>query len=193
VPYQSLNNTAPVANAFKDLNLTAMMIIISIAAIAGITSVLFAFMLAAARIWFALGRDGLLPRWFARSHPTFGTPYRPTIILSIGTALAAGVFPISEVAELVNIGTLSAFIVICASVVLLRRKRPDLQRQFRVPFVYLVALIGICACIALIAGLPVPTYERFVIWLVIGLVIYFLYGIRNSVLAREEIERRSQS
>ena len=185
VPYQSLNNTAPVANAFKDLDLTVVMIIISIAAIAGITSVLFAFMLAAARIWFALGRDGLLPRWFAKPHPTFGTPYRPTIILGIGTALAAGIFPISEVAELVNIGTLSAFIVICASVVLLRWKRPDLQRQFRVPFVYVVSLIGICACIALIAGLPVPTYERFVIWLVIGLVIYFLYGIRNSALARE--------
>ncbi|TXH32100.1 MAG: amino acid permease, partial [Rhodospirillaceae bacterium] len=110
-----------------------------------------------------------------------------TIILGIGTALAAGIFPISEVAELVNIGTLSAFIVICASVVILRWKRPDLQRQFRVPLVYLVALIGICACIALIAGLPVPTYERFVIWLAIGLVIYFLYGIRNSALAREEL------
>ncbi len=185
VPYTSLNNTAPVANAFKDLNLTLVMVIISIAAVAGITSVLFAFMLAAARIWFALARDGLLPAWFARVHPTFGTPYRPTLILGVGTAIAAGMFPISEVAELVNIGTLSAFIVICASVVLLRWRQPDLKRQFRTPAVHLVAAIGIASCIALISSLPVLTYERFVIWMVIGLVIYFFYGIHHSRLANK--------
>ncbi|MCE5233694.1 MAG: amino acid permease [Mizugakiibacter sp.] len=185
VHYSSLNNDAPVANAFQALGLRWVGAAIAAAAVAGIISVVFAFMLAAARIWFALARDGLLPAWFAKVHPRYGTPYRPTLLLGAATALAAGFLPIGELAELVNIGTLSAFIVICGSVIVLRRRRPELPRAFRTPWVPLVPLLGIGFSIALIYGLPWITYERFVIWMAVGLVIYFGYGIRRSRLARE--------
>ena len=185
VPYATLDNAAPVAGAFQALGLHWVMIAISVAAVAGITSVLFAFMLAAARIAFALSREGLLPGWFARVHPRYGTPYRPTVILGVFTALVAGLLPIGEVAELINIGTLMAFIIICASVLVLRRRRPGLPRAFRVPAVWAVAPIGIAFSLLLIAGLPRITMERFVVWMVIGLAVYFFYGIRHSRLARD--------
>jgi APA family basic amino acid/polyamine antiporter len=200
VPYTELNTPAPVDAAFKALGLDWVRGIINVAAIAGITSVMFAFLLGAARIWFALSRDGLLPKWFSHVHPKYGTPARPTIIIGVFTALVAGLLPIGEVAELVNIGTLSAFIVICGSVLLLRMRRPDLQRGFRTPMLWLVAPLGIVFSLCLIigwpwfvagefrllGGLPWITIERFVIWMAIGLAIYFGYGIRHSRLARQE-------
>jgi APA family basic amino acid/polyamine antiporter len=200
VPYTELNTPAPVDAAFKSLGLDWVRGIINVAAIAGITSVMFAFLLGAARIWFALSRDGLLPKWFSHVHPKYGTPARPTIIIGVFTALVAGLLPIGEVAELVNIGTLSAFIVICGSVLLLRMRRPDLQRGFRTPMLWLVAPLGIVFSLCLIigwpwfvagefrllGGLPWITIERFVIWMAIGLAIYFGYGIRHSRLARQE-------
>lgn len=181
--YSTLGNDAPVANAFRDLGLHWIMVAISATAVAGIISVVFAFMLAAARIWFSLSRDGLLPAWFAYVHPRFGTPYRPTLILGGVTALVAGALPIGELAELVNIGTLCAFIVICASIVVLRTRRPDLPRSFRTPWVPFVPLIGIVFSAWLVAKLPWITWERFGIWMVVGLGIYFGYGIRRSRLA----------
>lgn len=198
VPYPQLNSPAPVDAAFGALGLDWVRGIINVAAIAGITSVMFAFMLGAARIWFALSRDGLLPAWFAKVHPKYGTPARPTMILGVFTALVAGLLPIGEVAELVNIGTLSAFIVICAAVMILRRRRPEVERRFRVPALWVVAPLGIAFSLFLIigwpwildgrftllGGLPWITIERFVIWMVLGLAIYFLYGIRHSKLAR---------
>jgi basic amino acid/polyamine antiporter, APA family len=199
VPYPQLNSDAPVDAAFRALHLTWVRGIINVAAIAGITSVLFAFMLGAARIWFALSRDGLLPRWFARVHPRYGTPYRPTVILGVFTALVAGFLPIGEVAELVNIGTLSAFIVICLAVLILRVRKPDLRRSFRAPALWLIAPVGIlfslflimgwpwyAGGLTLIGGLPKITIERFFAWMIVGLVIYFGYGIRHSNLARRE-------
>lgn len=183
--YSTLNNDAPVANAFTALGLTWVSAAISLTAVTGIISVVFAFMLAAARIWFALSRDGLLPGWFAVTHSKYGTPHRPTLILGVLTGLVAGALPLGELAELVNIGVLAAFIVICSAVMVLRRTRPDVPRAFRTPWVPLVPLLGIAFSIALIAGLPWKTYERFGIWLLIGLVIYFGYGIRHSRLNRE--------
>lgn len=199
VPYQQLAGAAPVDSAFAALGLDWVRGIINVAAVAGITSVMFAFMLGAARIWFALARDGLLPKWFARVHPKYGTPSRPTIILGVFTALVAGLLPIGEVAELVNIGTLSAFIVICAAILILRVRRPDIQRRFRMPAAWFFAPVGILFSLFLIigwpwwqdghltllGGLPWITIERFVIWMALGLVIYFLYGIRHSKLAQE--------
>ncbi len=182
--YSTLGGDAPVAEAFQNLGLPWISAIISLTAVAGIISVVFAFMLAAARIWFALARDGLLPAWFAKPHPTYGTPYRPTLLLGMATGLAAGLFPIGELAELVNIGVLAAFIVICGSILVLRKRKPDLQRGFRTPWVPFVPLVGIGFSMWLISGLPATTYERFAIWLVIGLVVYFGYGIRHSVLAK---------
>jgi APA family basic amino acid/polyamine antiporter len=185
VHYSTLDNAAPVANAFKALHLRWVQIAIDVAAVCGIISVVFAFMLAAARIWFALARDGLLPAWFAKVHPTWGTPYRPTLILGVATALAAGVLPIGELAELVNIGTLSAFIVICASILVLRRRSPDLPRTFRTPWVPFTPLVGIGFSIWLVSQLPLITWERFLIWMALGLIVYFGYGIRRSKLAAQ--------
>jgi APA family basic amino acid/polyamine antiporter len=199
VPYQQLAGPAPVDAAFKALGLHWVRGIISVAAVAGITSVMFAFMLGAARIWFALARDGLLPRWFAKVHPKYGTPARPTIILGVFTALVAGSLPIGEVAELVNIGTLAAFIIICGSVLLLRVRKPDIPRGFRTPALWLVAPAGMLFSLFLIigwpwfsdgrfhllGGLPWITIERFILWMVLGLIIYFGFGIRHSRLEHE--------
>jgi APA family basic amino acid/polyamine antiporter len=184
--------------AFKALHLDWVRGVINVAAIAGITSVLFAFMLGAARIWFALARDGLLPAWFAKVHPKHGTPHRPTLILGVFTALVAGLLPIGEVAELVNIGTLSAFIVICTAVLVLRVRRPQIRRSFRTPAIWLISPLGVLFSLLLIFGLPWPgadgwhrigglpaiTYERFVVWMALGCLIYFGYGIRHSRLER---------
>jgi len=185
VPYSSLSGEASVSDAFNAIGLPWISNIIAIAAVIGVISVLFAFMLGAARIWFALSRDGLLPSWFSKVHPRFGTPARPTMILGIFTAVVAGLLPIGEVAELVNIGTLSAFILICASVLVLRVRKPDLQRNFRTPAVWFTAPLGILFSLALIYGLPWITFERFAIWMAIGLVVYFAYGARHSKLNRE--------
>jgi APA family basic amino acid/polyamine antiporter len=198
VPYPQLNSPAPVDAAFKALGLHWVRGIINIAAVAGLTSVLFAFMLGAARIWFALSRDGLLPRWFARVHPRYGTPHRPTAILGVFSAVVAGFLPIGEVAELVNIGTLSAFIVICLAVLILRARRPDVRRSFRTPAIWLVAPVGVLFSLfliigwpwygdgrfQLIGGLPMVTIWRFVVWMLIGMVVYFGYGVRHSALAQ---------
>ena len=183
VPYTGLNTDAPVADAFKARGLGWIAGAISVSAVVGIASVLFAFMLGAARIWFALSRDGLLPGWFAKVHPRYGTPHRPTIALGAFTALVAGLLPIGEVARLVNIGVLSAFIVICASVIVLRIRKPDLPRAFRTPWVPLVPLIGIGFSIWLLSELALVTWTVFLVWVAIGLVIYFGYGIRHSKLA----------
>lgn len=152
-PYHTLNNAAPVAKVFSDVGLNWITLIIS-AAIAGILSVLFSFMLAGSRIWFAMSRDGLLPKWFMKVHHKYKTPYRPTLIIGVITAIVSGVTPISEVAELVNIGTLSAFILICSSIIVLRVKRPELKRTFKTPFVPVIPLIGIGFSIYLIISLP---------------------------------------
>jgi APA family basic amino acid/polyamine antiporter len=199
VPYQQLAGPAPVDAAFKALGLHWVRGIISVAAVAGITSVMFACMLGAARMGFALARDGLLPRWFAKVHPKYGTPARPTIILGVFTALVAGSLPIGEVAELVNIGTLAAFIIICGSVLLLRVRKPDIPRGFRTPALWLVAPAGMLFSLFLIigwpwfsdgrfhllGGLPWITIERFILWMVLGLIIYFGFGIRHSRLEHE--------
>jgi APA family basic amino acid/polyamine antiporter len=181
-PYHTLNNAAPIAKAFQHAGLTWITIIISAAAIAGILSVLFSFMLAGSRIWFSMSRDGLLPGWFSELHPKYKTPYRPTLIIGIVTALVSGFTPIAEVAELVNIGTLSAFILICTSIIVLRKRRPELERRFRTPFVPLVPLIGIGFSIYLVISLPWITWIRFIVWMIVGFVIYFCYGQRKSKL-----------
>ena len=142
VPYQHLDTPAPVASAFREIGLPGAELLVSVGAVAGITSVLFSCMLACARIWFALSRDGLLPGWFSVTHARFGTPHRPTLSLGVLTAVAAGVFPIRSIAELVNIGSLSAFVVICVAVVVLRRRSPGVARSFRVPALPVVAGSG---------------------------------------------------
>lgn len=200
VHYTDLNVPAPVSAAFQERGLHWIGGIINVAAVCGIASVVFAFMLGAARIWFALSRDGLLPRWFAETHPKYNTPYRPTAVLGVVTAVTAGFVPLTELAKLVNIGTLSAFILICTSVLILRIRRPDLERRFRTPFLYVLAPLGVLFSLFLIIGWPWitngelhliggldrDTYIRFIVWMLIGFVIYFGYGIRKSALNRDE-------
>ncbi len=184
VPSGTLNTPAPVAAAFTAIGLPWVTLLVSAAAVTGIVSVMLAFMLACARIWFSMSRDGLLPAWFAEVHPRFRTPHRPTLIAGVLTALVAGFFPIQEVAELVNIGTLSAFVVICAAIVVLRRTRPHVRRSFRTPFVPWIPLVGIGFSVWLLSKLPLIAWERFALWMALGLALYFLYGRRHSLLAR---------
>jgi APA family basic amino acid/polyamine antiporter len=186
VPYAQLGNDAPVANAFQALGMKWIGAAISATAVASILSVIFAFMLGAARIWFALSRDGLLPGWFAHVHPRYGTPHRPTLTLGVFTALVAGLFPLGEVAKLVNIGVLSAFIVICAAVLVLRARKPDLPRAFRTPWVPVIPIVGIAFSIWLLSELALITWTVFLVWVALGMLIYFGYGIRHSKLARAD-------
>lgn len=186
VRYDTLNNAAPVAAAFTAIGLPWVTVVISAAAVAGIASVMLAFLLGCARIWFAMSRDGLLPAWFAQVHPRFKTPHRPTLIAGSLTALVAGFYPIRAIAELVNIGTLSAFLIICFAVIVLRRTRPDAHRTFRTPLVPFVPLAGIGFSTWLLSKLPAPAWRLFIIWMALGLLIYFSYGFRHSALAREK-------
>jgi APA family basic amino acid/polyamine antiporter len=184
VRYDTLNNAAPVASSFTAIGLPWVTIAVSGAAVAGIVSVMLAFLLGCARIWFAMSRDGLLPAWFAQVHPRYRTPHRPTLIAGILTAAVAGVFPIKEIAQLVNIGTLSAFTIICFAVIVLRRTKPAVRRTFRTPLVPWIPLAGICFSAWLLSKLPAAAWRLFLLWMVLGLAVYFSYGIRHSALAR---------
>ena len=183
-PYQTLNVDAPVTKVFTDAGLAGVSGVIAAAAVAGITSVLLAFALAGSRIWFAMSRDGLWPRWFARVHPVRRTPYRPTWVIGVITAGVAGFVDLGTVTDLANIGTLVAFIIVCVCVLVLRRTRPDAPRSFRTPAIWLVAPAGALASAWLITHLKPVTWERFAIWMVFGLLVYLGYGYRRSLLRR---------
>ncbi len=138
------------------------------------------------RVFFAMSRDGLLPRFFSQVHPRFKTPHRPTILLGGLIAILAGFTPLSELAELVNIGTLFAFVVVAIGVIVLRRTRPDLPRSFRTPWVPFLPIVSVLASLWLMINLPAETWLRFAGWMVVGFVVYFLYGRSHSRLGRHE-------
>jgi APA family basic amino acid/polyamine antiporter len=131
-----------------------------------------------------MAKDGLLPKSFSKVHPKFRTPYITTIVTGIFAAIIAGLFPIGLLGELVSIGTLLAFVIVCASVIILRRTNPDTHRPFRTPFVPLFPILGILICLAQMASLPWDTWLRLIIWMVIGFLIYFLYSRKRSKLAK---------
>ncbi|AZS74671.1 amino acid permease [Streptomyces lydicus] len=180
--YSKLSTDAPLADAFKDLGHPFYAGVISFGAAVGLTSVSMILLLGQSRVFFAMSRDGLLPRVFSKSHPRFGTPYRSTIALGVVVAVVAGFTSIDELAELVNIGTLFAFVVVAVGVILLRRSRPDLPRSFRTPLVPLVPVLSVAASVWLMLNLPAETWVRFAFWMVAGFVIYFLYGRKHSRL-----------
>jgi APA family basic amino acid/polyamine antiporter len=180
--YRQLSEEAPLADAFKAIGHPAFATIISIGALAGLTTVVLILLLGQSRVFFAMSRDGLLPSWLAAVHPRFGTPYRSTILMGLIVAIMAGLIPLSALAELVNIGTLFAFLVVSAGVMILRRTRPDLPRAFRVPLVPVVPILSILGCLFVMFNLPVETWLRFVAWMLIGSVLYFVYGRRHSRL-----------
>jgi APA family basic amino acid/polyamine antiporter len=177
-----VSDAAAVATAVEVTGQPWIQAVISAGALAGMTSVLLVFQLGQPRIFMAMARDGLLPDYFARIHQRFRTPYITTIWTGIIVAVVAMVTDIGTLAELTNIGTLFAFILVCLGVIVLRRTAPERRRPFRVPFVPVVPIIGALLCLALMLSLPVLTWERFLIWMAIGMVIYFLYGMRHSKL-----------
>lgn len=179
--YTDIDPKAGFASAFASVGLPVIASIISIFAVLSILTVMLTFLLGVTRVWFSMSRDGLLPGWFAKvdSH---GTPQRVTWIAGVGSALLAGVFPIREVADLTNIGILSAFVVVCVAVIVFRYTRPDTPRSFRLPWMPVVPAFGVLASLFLILQLHWQTWLRFGIWLVVGLTIYFFYGRKHSLL-----------
>jgi APA family basic amino acid/polyamine antiporter len=182
--YSDLSVAAPLSEAFESVGLSFFSSIISIGALAGLTSVVLILLLGQSRVLFAMSRDRLLPPAIAKVHPKWGTPYRITIGTGIVVAVLAGLLPISALAELVNIGTLFAFILVSIAVIILRRTRPELPRSFRVPLVPVLPILSAVACFWLMLNLPGETWLRFAIWMVIGLGVYFLYSRRHSRFAR---------
>jgi len=185
VPYDQLDINAPVADAFRRVGLRWAQALIALAGLAGITSVILVTMLSQARILLAIARDGLLPPgFFAAVHERFRTPWKSTLMTGVFVASLAAFLPISVLLMLVNMGTLFAFVIVCAAVLIMRRRHPEAARPFRVPFVPLVPLLGIATCLLLMFSLPSENWLRLFVWLGIGLVIYFSYGRRHSRLAR---------
>lgn len=181
VPYFSLaETTAPVAFALQQIGIPWGAELISAGAVLGITSVMLVLLYGQSRIFFAMSRDGLLPRSFSTVHPTMRTPVRATLLVGVATAILASLLPLQSMAELVNIGTLAAFIVVAAGVIVLRKYHPELPRPFRVPLVPLLPVLCIIFCAGLILALPTITHLRFVVWLFIGLAIYIVYGKKHS-------------
>jgi APA family basic amino acid/polyamine antiporter len=180
------DDAAAIATAVEVSGKPWVQAVISAGALAGLTSVILVFQLGQPRIFMAMARDGLLPQYFARIHPRFRTPHITTIWTGIFVGLIAMIIDIGSAAELTNIGTLFAFILVSAGVIVLRRASPDRVRPFRTPGVPWLPVAGIVFCLALMISLPVLTWIRFIVWLAIGLVIYFLYGYKHSVLRQEE-------
>jgi APA family basic amino acid/polyamine antiporter len=181
--YTELDPEAPLATAFRAVGKPIFANVITVGALAGLTTVVMVLMLGQSRVAFAMSRDGLLPQWLGRVHPRFGTPYRITIIVGVVVAVLAGLIPLSELAELVNIGTLFAFVLVSISVIVLRRTRPELPRSFRVPWVPVIPVLAVLACAVLMFFLTVETWLRFLAWMLVGLLVYFLYSRHHSRLA----------
>jgi basic amino acid/polyamine antiporter, APA family len=191
VPYTQLNVPDPVyvALAAAGPGLSWLTRLIAIGAMAGLASVVLVMLMGQPRIFYSMARDGLLPSVFGRVHKRFQTPYVTTILTGIVAAAMAGLFPIGILGELVSIGTLFAFVIVCASVIVLRRRSPELPRPFRTPLVPWVPLLGIVICLYMMARLPGDTWLRLIIWMALGLLIYFTYSMRHSRLAAEPAAR----
>ncbi|AEY93133.1 MULTISPECIES: amino acid permease [Streptomyces] len=181
--YKDIDKESGFSTAFKSVGLDALADVIAVGAIIGILTVMFTFMLGVTRVWFSMSRDGLLPRWFAKTHPTRHVPTRVTWIVGLASAVIAGFVPIGEAAELTNIGILLAFVVVCTAVIVLRYRQPELPRTFRTPGMPVVPALGVVFSIWLITFLQWQTWVRFAVWFVIGCGIYFGYSYRRSVLA----------
>lgn len=186
VHYKSLNVDAPFIFALQHVEApAAFRYLIEAATLAGLTSVILVSLLGQPRIFYSMSRDGLLPKSFAKIHPKYGTPHITTWITGISCAVIAGLFPLDLLGELISIGTMLAFSLVCAGVWVLRKTRPDLPRPFRTPLVPLVPILGILSCVLQMATLPAITWINLAVWMTLGLVIYFGYSRKNSLLAQK--------
>jgi APA family basic amino acid/polyamine antiporter len=185
VPYNQINIDAPVSDAFGRVGLPWAQFLISIGALTGITSVLLVMMLSQPRIFLAMARDGLLPeKFFGAVHDRFRTPWKGTILTGVFVSTVAALVPLRILADLTNIGTLLAFVIVCSAVLIMRRTNPDAKRPFRAPFSPLTPILGIALCLLLMFSLPPENWVRLAVWLLIGFAIYFFYGRRHSVMAK---------
>jgi APA family basic amino acid/polyamine antiporter len=180
--YKDIDPQSGFSTAFASVGLSGLADVIAVGAIIGILTVMFTFMLGVTRVWYSMSRDGLLPRWFAHLHPVRKVPTRVTWITGAASAVIAGFLPINDAAELTNIGILLAFVVVCVAVIVLRYRRPDVPRSFRLPAMPVVPAIGVIFSLWLITFLSPITWLRFAVWFVIGMIIYFTYGRKHSAL-----------
>ena len=188
VPYSMLDTAEPVAFALRHIGYNVGSAIVAVGAICGITTVLLVLLYGQSRIFFAMSRDGMVPANVCKIHRRFHTPYRVTILGAIFVSVIAGVFPIGMIAEMANIGTLSAFLIASIGVMVLRKTEPDLKRNFKCPAVWLIAPLAVLSCGYLMANLPLATWHRFGFWILFGLCVYFGYSRAHSVIGRRAAE-----
>jgi APA family basic amino acid/polyamine antiporter len=191
VPYQQLGVANPIAVGIAATGVTWLEPVIALGAVAGLSSVMLVTLLGQSRIFFSMSRDGLLPRAFSTVHPRFRTPHKTTILTGVLVAIAAGLVDISTLGQLTSMGTLLAFALVCGGILILRRTEPDAPRPFRAPGYPWVPIIGLLICLYLMSGLPLPTWQRLIIWLVLGILIYFGYGVRSAQRVRATAQRRA--
>jgi APA family basic amino acid/polyamine antiporter len=188
VPYSKVDIHAPVAEALRVAGFNWGAGVVAVGAVAGITSVLVVMMIGQIRVFFAMSRDRLLGTWLSAVHPRYGTPHHATLITGVGVAIMAALIPIGDAADMTNIGTLFAFVLVCIGILVLRYTQPRHPRPFRTPFMPWTPILGMLACLGLMAFLPMLTWIRFVVWTIIGILIYMFYGLQHSRLAATRIE-----
>ncbi|MGH6629473.1 MAG: amino acid permease, partial [Burkholderiales bacterium] len=180
VHYSRLNVGAPVSLAIRETGVQWGSYIVNAGALAGLSTVMLVMLLGQSRVFYSMARDGLLPKWAGEIHPRFRTPWKSTALVGMFVAVFAAMVPIGILGQLVSIGTLLAFVIVCAGVMVLRKRRPDLKRPFKTPWVPFVPIMGIVISFLMMAALPWDTWLRLLIWLALGMMIYFLYGVRHS-------------
>ena len=177
-------DASPVTSAFAHTGYTFLNTALTVAIIAGYTSVMLVMLLGQSRVFYSMSVDGLLPKFFSEIHPKNRTPWKTNIVFMIFVSIFAGFVPVSDLGHMVSIGTLFAFSLVCIGVIVMRKTNPNAVRSFKVPFVPVLPILGVLICVALMAGLPVESWERLGIWLGLGLIIYFAYGKKNSKLRK---------
>jgi APA family basic amino acid/polyamine antiporter len=186
VPFRDLNVAAPMALAMQRIGAPEYIrVLVDVGAVLGLGSVILVMLLGQSRVFYSMSRDGLLGKWASSVHPKFRTPYRSTIFTGVAVAIATGMLPLELLGQLVNIGTLLAFVLVSIGVMVLRRTRPDLDRPFKTPWVPFVPIMGVICCAGLMFTLPEDTWLRLIVWLLIGFSIYFSYGRKHSLLQRQ--------
>jgi APA family basic amino acid/polyamine antiporter len=193
VKYTELSVPHPISVGIQATPYPWLSFFVDLGAVLGLASVMLVMLLGQSRVFYAMSRDGLLPGIFSRIHPRFRTPFAPTLMTGIVVSIPAALFPIDVLGHMVNIGTLLAFVIVCASIIVLRVKHPNLPRPFKVPGYPWVPACGVLTSFALMTFLPVETWERLAIWLVLGMLVYFAYGQKNSRVQASLVQGQSRT